>query len=207
METATLASILLSIIAFVFSVYTLWAVRVSPYRLLVYPPALSVLNPKEAFLVLDLTFFNPGRARVAVLDMEVTLWSKNGVEVVRRLKPQACHQTLFPRGDFSAQSSMISRFSPFMINQQETLSRTIYFAAADRKWFLQSAYDDLDRICIAFKVNDRWNRKAFNLNYAEFQAFQREAQHSALPKMPFASNFFPDVKPLDLRGSIFDPAF
>jgi hypothetical protein len=52
MLVATTIAVLFSLFAFGFSIYTLWVVRVSPYRLLVYPPALSYLNRKEASLVL-----------------------------------------------------------------------------------------------------------------------------------------------------------
>jgi hypothetical protein len=167
------------------------------------------LNRKESSLVLDLTFFNPGRVRVALLDMEVILWCKNQRNIVGRLKPQAFHQALFPQGNISERRSTISRFIPFMINQQETVSKTVYFAAANKESgsALQFGNSDLDRISIAFKINSRWNKKTFWLEYAELQAFQREKDEAALLKLPFAPSFFPDVKPLDLRGSIFDPVF
>ena len=67
MLVATTIAVLLSLLACVFSIYTLWVVRVSPYRLLIYPPALSYLNRREASLVLDMTFFNPGRYDITVV--------------------------------------------------------------------------------------------------------------------------------------------
>lgn len=209
MLIATLFAIFLSVLAFGFSLYTLWVVRVSPYRLLVYPPALSYLNRRESSLVLDLTFFNPGRVRVAVLDMEITFWTTGQRGVAGRLKPQAYHQTLFPQGSLADRHSIISRFTPFIINQQETVSKTVYFAAAakDSHSATLLEQDSLGRISIAFKINNRWNEKSFTLDYAEFQAFQREKEKSSLLKLPFSPPFFPDVKPLDLRGSIFDPVF
>jgi hypothetical protein len=209
MFIATLLAILFSAFAFGFSLYTLWVVRVSPYRLLAYPPALAYLNRKESSLVLDLTFFNPGRVRVAVLDMEITLWSKDQQGMLGKLKPQAYHQTLFPQGSFPEQHSVISRFAPFMINQQETISKTVYFAAVnqDSGAVLRSGNDQMDRISIAFKINSRWNKKTFGLDYAEFQAFQHDKERSTLLNLPFSPSFSPDAKPLDLRGSIFDPVF
>jgi hypothetical protein len=207
MFIATLLAVLFSAFAFGVSLYTLWVVRVSPYRLLAYPPALAYLNRKESSLVLDLTFFNPGRVRVAVLDMEITLWSRNQQGIAGELKPQAYHQTLFPQGSLSERHSIISRFTPFMIKQQETISKTVYFAAGDQDSGagLRSGNDPLDRISIAFKINSRWNKKTFGLDYAEFQAFQHNKERSTLLKLPFSPSFFPDAKPLELRGSIFDP--
>jgi len=207
MLVATIAALVFSAFAFAFSLYTLWVVRVSPYRLLVYPPALSYLNRKESSLVLDLTFFNPGRVRVAILDLEITLWSKTQRAIVGRLRPQAFHQTLFPQGNLAERHSLISRFTPFLIDQQETVSKTVYFAAANKELgpALSLPADDLDRVCIAFRVNNRWNKKTFSLDYADLQVFERE---KASPmKLPFAPSFFADVRPLDLRGSIFDPVF
>jgi hypothetical protein len=209
MFLADIITLLFSAFAFGFSLYALWVVRVSPYRLIAYPPALSYLNRKESSLVLDLTFFNPGRVRVAILDMEITLWSKNQGVVAARLKPHAYHQTLFAQTNLAERHSIISRFTPFLINQQETVSRTVYFSGTDKKESVLFSFadEDLDRICIAFKVNSRWNKKTFNFDYAELLAHQREKETSSLLKLPFSPSFFPEAEPLQLRGSIFDPVF
>ncbi|MCI0421100.1 MAG: hypothetical protein L0387_41000 [Acidobacteria bacterium] len=208
MLVATIIAVLLSIFAFALSVYTLWVVRVSPYRLLAYPPALSYLNRKESSLVLDMTFFNPGRVRVAILDMEITLLSKSGRKIAGCLKPQAYHQTLFPQAGNKDRHSIISRFTPFLISKEETISKTVYFSArAEERKASDWCDEDIDCLRIAFKVNSRWNKKTFSLDYAQFQSFQKEKQNSALLKLPFAPSFFPDAQPLDLRGSIFDPVY
>jgi hypothetical protein len=208
MLIATIFAVLFSLFAFGFSLYTLWAVRVSPYRLIVYPPALSYLNRRESSLIFDLTLFNPGRVRVAMLDMEITLWSKNQQAITLRLKPQAYHQTPLPQGNLVEQHSVISRFTPFMINQQETVSKTVYFSGSEKSSGTGVNFDeDLHRICIAFKVNNRWNKKTFSLNYDELQTYQRDKDNSSLLKLPFTPSFFPDVESLRLRGSIFDPVF
>jgi hypothetical protein len=205
MLVATTIAVLFSLFAFGFSIYTLWVVRVSPYRLLVYPPALSYLNRKEASLVLDMTFFNPGRVRVALLDMEIMLM-RHGRQVSGSLRPRAYHQTLFPQSSNTERHSLISRFTPFLINREETLTKTVYFAPTEPKagdWSDQ----EIDCIRIGFKVNSRWNKKTFSLDYAQFQAFQKERENSSLLKIPFAPSFFPDAQPLHLRGSIFDPVY
>ena len=206
MLVATIIAVLLSILAFGFSIYTLWVVRVSPYRLLVYPPAVSYLNRKEASLVLDMTFFNPGRVRVALLDMEVTLM-RHGQQVLGSLRPRAYHQTLFPQSGNNDRHSIISRFTPFLIKKQETVTRTVYFASPTESDAVEWSDEEIDCIRIAFKVNNRWNKKTFSLDYAQFQEFQKERENSALLKIPFAPSFFPDAQPLHLRGSIFDPAY
>lgn len=206
MLVATIIAILFSFFAFGFSIYALWVVRVSPYRLLVYPPAVSYLNRKEASLVLDMTFFNPGRVRVALLDMEVMLM-RHGQKVSNSLKPRAYHQTLFPKTSNQDRHSIISRFTPFLINQQETVTKTVYFAVPTESEAAEWGDEEIDCIRIAFKVNSRWNKKTFNLDYAQFQAFQKEKENSALLKMPFAPSFFPDAEAVHLRGSIFDPVY
>ena len=88
--------------------------------------------------------------------MEITLWSKTQRAIVGRLRPQAFHQTLFPQGNLTERNSLISRFTAFLINQQETVSKTLYFAAANKEPgpALSLRADDLDRVCIAFKVNN-----------------------------------------------------
>jgi len=206
MLVATIIAVLLSIFAFGFSIYTLWVVRVSPYRFLVYPPAVSYLNRKEASLVLDMTFFNPGRVRVALLDMEVTLL-RQGRQVLGSLRPRAYHQTLFPQSGNNDRHSIISRFTPFLIKKQETVTKTVYFAIPTEADAVEWSDEEIDCIRIAFKVNNRWNKKTFSLDYAQFQEYQKERENSALLKIPFAPSFFPDAKPLHLRGSIFDPAY
>jgi len=206
MLDATTIAVLFSIFAFGFSIYTLWVVRVSPYRLLVYPPALSYLNRREASLVLDMTFFNPGRVRVALLDMEVML-TRHGQQVSGSLRPRAYHQTLFPQSGNSDRHSIISRFTPFLINKQETVTKTVYFAVPTESEAVDWSGEEIDSIRIAFKVNSRWSKKTFSLDYAQIQAFQTERENSALLKIPFAPSFFPDAQPLHLRGSIFDPVY
>ena len=206
MLVATTIAVLFSLFAFGFSIYTLWVVRVSPYRLLVYPPALSYLNRREASLVLDMTLFNPGRARVALLDMEVMLL-RQGRQVSGSLKPRAYHQTLFPQSGNADRHSIISRFTPFLINQQETVTKTVYFAVPPESKVGNWGDEELDCIRIAFKVNSRWNKKTFSLDYSQFQEFQKEREASALLKIPFAPSYFPDAQPLHLRGSVFDPAY
>ena len=74
-----------------------------------------------------MTFFNPGRVRVALLDMEVMLLH-HGRQVSGSLKPRAYHQTLFPQSGNADRHSIISRFTPFLINKQETVTKTVYFA-------------------------------------------------------------------------------
>jgi hypothetical protein len=206
MLVSTIIAVLFSLFAFGFSIYTLWVVRVSPYRLLVYPPALSYLNRKEASLVLDMTFFNPGRMRVALLDMEVMLM-RHGRQVSGSLRPRAYHQTVFPQSGNTDRPSIISRFTPFLINKQETVTKTVYFAVPTESKAGEWSNEDVDCMRIAFKVNSRWNKKTFSLDYAQFQAFQKERENSALLKIPFAPSFFPDAQPLHLRGSIFDPVY
>ena len=131
MLVATTIAVLFSLFAFGFSIYTLWVVRVSPYRLLVYPPALSYLNRKEASLVLDMTFFNPGRVRVALLDMEIMLM-RHGRQVSGSLRPRAYHQTLFPQNGNTDRHSIISRFTPFLINREETRDQDGLFCNSNR---------------------------------------------------------------------------
>ena len=122
MLVATIIAVLFSFFAFGFSIYALWVVRVSPYRLIVYPPALSYLNRKEASLVLDMTFFNPGRVRVALLDMEITPM-RRGLQVSGSFRPCAYSQTSFPQSGHTSRHSIISRFTPFLINKQETATQ------------------------------------------------------------------------------------
>ena len=95
-----------------------------------------------------------------------------------------------------------------MINQQETASKTVYFSRSEMSpSALVNLEEDVHRICIAFKVNNRWNKKTFSLNYDGLQTDQRDKDSSSLLKLPFTPSFFPDVESLHLRGSIFDPVF
>jgi hypothetical protein len=201
-------AIVLSAFSFAISLYTLWAVRVSPFRLIVYPPAVVLLNRAESSLVLDLTFFNYGRTPAAILDMEITLCDAEGKTGSRPLKPKAFHQTPFPHESFKNGPWLISHFSAFTIKKDETVNKTVYFApSGEPSDGLQPDASVIDTLRIAFKVNNRWNRKCFALNYSEFTEHLQQPEESSLIKPPFAPRFFPDVKPLYLHGSIFDPAF
>jgi hypothetical protein len=200
-------AIVLSVFSFAISLYTLWAVRVSPFRLIVYPPAVALLNRAESSLVLDLTFFNHGKTPAVILDMEVTHRDPEGKIVSRPLKPKAFHQTPLLHEGFKNAPWLISHFSPFMIKKDETVNKTVYFAPSGEPFdALQTGASVIDTFRVAFNVNNRWNRKSFTLNYSDFNEYQQQ-QESSLIKPPFAPRFFPDVKPLYLHGSIFDPVF
>jgi len=200
-------AIVLSAFSFAISLYTLWAVRVSPFRLIVYPPAVALLNRAESSLVLDLTFFNHGKTSAVILDMEVSLRDPEGKIVSRPLKPKAFHQTPLLHEGFKNAPWLISHFSPFMIKKDETVNKTVYFAPSGEAFdALQTGASVIDTFRVAFNVNHRWNRKSFTLNYSDFNEYQQQ-QESSLIKPPFAPRFFPDVKPLYLHGSIFDPVF
>ena len=153
-----------------------------------------------------MTFFNPGRVRVALLDMEITPM-RRGLQVSGSFRPCAYSQSSFPQSGHTSRHSIISRFTPFLINKQETATQTVYFAVPTESKAVDLSDEGIDCIRIAFKVNSRWNKKTFSLEYAQIQAFQKERENSALLKIPFVPSLFPDAQPLHLRGSIFDPVY
>lgn len=206
---ANLIAILLSMIAFGFSVYTLWVVRVSPFKLVVYSPALSCVNPQESALVLDLTFHNPGRVRAAVLDIDASLLKKNHSKPFLLLRPQAFHRTFFPAGDLKTPQSVISRFAPITVDPGQTVSKTVYFSppAGETRLMERGKDAEWDAIHISFKVNGKWNKRTFCIQRSEFEGYQSaQMEHSPL-RFPFIPTFYPDVQPLQLRGTLFDPVY
>jgi hypothetical protein len=207
--TSDYIALLLSALAFGFSAYTLWEVRFSPIKLVVYPPAVSLFNSTESSLVLDLTFFNKGRTPATVLDMEITLCNLKGDTVSSALKPQAFHQTMLPHGNFAHRRSVLSHFSPFTLKKDETAHKTIYFAPSKEKPvnLPQREAIAVNRIRLAFNINDRWNKRCFTLNLSEFKEHHQQSEGALLIRPPFAPCFFPEAEPLLLRGSIFDPVF
>jgi hypothetical protein len=206
---ANLIAILLSAIAFAFSIFTLWAVRVSPFKLIVYSPAVSSVNPKESALVLDLTFHNPGRVRAAVLDIDASLLKQNHSKPFLRLRPQAFHRTFFPAGDLKAPQSVISRFAPITVDPAQTVSKTVYFCppAGEPSSMVRSSNEEWETIRVSFKVNGNWNKRTFSIKRSEFEGYQSaQTEHSPL-KFPFIATYYPDIQPLHLRGTFFDPAY
>jgi hypothetical protein len=206
--TADYIAIALSAIALGISVYTLWVVRVSPFKLLVEPPAISFLNRAESSLGLDMTFLNQGRTPAAILDLEITLCDRLGNAVMPPLKPRAFHQAQKTQNGLSWRSPFISHFTPIVVHRGEVINRTICFAPSETPATakLEQNQAAIDTVRIAFNVNTRWNKKCFTWNYSEFHEYlQQRQQLSAL--LPFPPRFFPDVKPLFLQGSIFDPVY
>lgn len=130
----------------------------------------------------------------------------HGRPISSRLKPCAFHQASFPKNGSPDRQVIISRFAPFLMNRQETVTKTVYFSVPARgqsdDWC-----EEVDCIRIAFKVNNRWNRKTFDLDYAQIRTFEKERDNAALLKIPFAPSFFPEAQPLHLQGSIFDPVY
>jgi hypothetical protein len=201
-------AIALSVIALGVSLYTLWVVRVSPFRLLIEPPAISFLNRSESSLGLDMSFLNQGRTPAAILDIEITLCDRLGIPVMSPLKPRAFHQTPNATDGLSQRSPFISHFTPIVVHKGEVINRTIYFAPSEIPLMgkVQQNQASIETVRIAFNVNTRWNKQCFTWSYSEFDRYLEQRQQlSAL--MPFPSRFFPDVKPLHLRGSIFDPVY
>ena len=206
---ANLIAILLSLVAFGFSIYTLWVVRVSPFRLVVYPPSLSCINPKESALILDFAFHNSGRVRAVVLDIDASLLIEGDPKPVRRLQPQAFHRTYFPSGDLKAPQSVISRFAPISIDPGQMISKTVYFSsrpgepdqmgwASDAEW---------ESIRVSFKVNGNWNKRTFRITRSEFEGYKTALSKNSVIGFPFVPAFYPELQPLHLRGTIFDPVY
>ena len=190
MLVATIIAVLFSLFAFGFSIYTLWVVRVSPYQLLVYPPAVSYLNRREASLVLDMTFFNPGRVRVALLDMEIMLM-RHGRKVSGSLRPRAYHQTLFPQSGNTDRHSIISRFTPFLINKQETVTKTVYFAIPTESKPGDWSNEEIDSIRIAFKVNSRVEQKDLQPGLCAVSGVSERERGFGAPEDSFCPLVFP----------------
>ena len=206
---ANVIAILLSAIAFAFSVYTLWVVRVSPFKLIVYSPAVSCVNPQESALVLDLTFHNPGRVRAAVLDIDASLLKQNHLKPFLRLKPQAFHRTFFPAGDLKTPQSVISRFTPITVDPGQTVSKTVYFCppAEENSPLVRNSYAEWETIRVAFKVNGNWNKRTVSIRRSEFEGHQSAQAENSPLKFPFIATYYPDIQPLHLRGTFFDLAF
>jgi hypothetical protein len=206
---ANAIALFLSMIAFAFSVYTLWVVRVSPFKLIVYSPAVSSVNPQESVLVLDLTFHNPGRVRAAVLDIDASLLKRSQSRPFLRLRPQAFHRTFFPAGDLKTPQSVISRFAPITVNPGQTVSKTVYFSplVGENSSTVRSSDTEWETILVSFKVNGNWNKRTFSIKRSEFEGFQSaQTEHSPL-RFPFFATYYPDIQPLHLRGTIFDPVY
>ena len=206
---ANLIAILLSMVAFGFSIYTLWVVRVSPFRLVVYPPSLSCINPQESALVLDLTFHNSGRVRAVVLDIDASLLIEGDARPVRRLQPQAFHRTYFPSGDLKTPQSVISRFAPITIDPGQMVSKTVYFSSrpgeTDQTGWASDA--EWENIRVSFKVNGNWNNRSFRITRSEFEGYKSALSKNSVLRFPFVPSFCPEVQPLTLRGTIFDPGY
>jgi len=201
-------AIALSTIALVVSLYTLWVVRVSPFQLLVEPPSISFLNRAESSLGLEMTFLNQGRTPAAILDIEISLCDRSGVAVMPPLKPRAFHQTQNAHGGLSQRTPFISHFTPIVIHKGEVINRTISFAPSEVPPAAKSQPNQtaIETVRIAFNVNTRWNKKCFVWNYSEFDDYLEQRQQLSA-QVPFSPRFFPNVKPLPLRGSIFDPVY
>jgi hypothetical protein len=206
---ANIIAILLSVIAFAFSVYTLWVVRVSPFKLIVYSPAVSCVNPQESALVLDLTFHNPGRVRAAVLDIDASLFKRNHSKPILRLGPQAFHRTFFPGGDLKTPQSVISRFAPITVDPGQTVSKTVYFCppAGENSSIVRSSNTEWETIRLSFKINGNWNKRTFSINRSEFEGYQSAQSELSPLRFPFIATYYPDIQPLHLRGTFFDPAY
>jgi hypothetical protein len=206
---ANIIAILLSMVAFAFSMYTLWVVRVSPFKLVVYPPAVSCVNPQESALILDLTFHNPGRVRAAVLDIDASLLRKDDSIPFQRLQPQAFHCTFFPTGDLKAPQSVISRFTAITIDPGKTVSKTVYFSprVGEYNQAAQSSVAEWEIIRVSFKVNGNWSKRIFRIKRSEFDGYQTAQAKKSPLRLPFVSSFYPDVQPLHLRGTFFDPVY
>jgi len=201
-------AIALSVIALGVSAYTLWVVRVSPFKLRVEPPAISFLNRSESSLGLDMSFLNQGRTPAAILDIEITLCDRLGIAVMPPLKPRAFHQTPSPTDGLSQRSPFISHFTPIVVHKGEVVNRTIYFAASEIPLVGKAppSQASIETVRIAFNVNTRWNKQCFTWRYSEFDEYL-EQRRQLSDVVPFPPRFFPDVKPLYLRGSIFDPVY
>ena len=53
------------------------------------------------------------------------------------------------------------------------MTKTVYFATPTESKAANWSDEEIDCIRIGFKVNSRWNKKTFSMDYAQFQDFRR----------------------------------
>ncbi|MEW5975032.1 MAG: hypothetical protein AB1898_04390 [Acidobacteriota bacterium] len=199
-------SLVLSAVALGVSLYTLWVTRVSPYRLLVYPPVISLLGERRSTLALEFTFLNPGRTPVVLFDLEANVTGPASSLQPKRFRPHALCEGRPAGGLNFARREVITHFTPVAVKAGETVNKRIYFIPADHpglEGHVQLA--QTERIELRFHVNGRWNKKTFRLDCADLQPSPDSSDLAGLVPPSSLTSLLPKAQPLFLRGSIFDP--
>jgi hypothetical protein len=188
---ASWLAIVISLLAFGFSFYQYWRSSLSPYSLVVMPPAITQANDELPSLIIHLAMANVGGHEAVLTDMVIRGISK-GKAVPITLRPQ---KLLDNRAKYSSlplsDDRLYSVFLPVLIRHDESVNLDIYCTPLA-----------IDSLTFDFWINGEEKPAVFTLGYADY-GDKFKGGHFLIPKNGFAPRWYRDVKPVRIQPAIW----
>lgn len=194
METSTLSgkeiiSLIISTIAAIIALFTLWRSHLMPFKLTICPPTILQVNDPYPSLILTLSFHNSGAQSVLINNLRIRTF-KNDATQELELKVQR-ELTQFQTGILPLdEKNDIAWFVPFVIKGKESDVKRFYFCPLGGKQILFNEVLDTTRIIIDISIQGRWLNNIFNFHYSEFNKKFNANGTITIPKNGFIPQFF-----------------
>jgi hypothetical protein len=201
--TAWLA-LVISFLALGFSVFQYWRSSLSPYSLVVMPPAISQANDQLPSLIVHLALTNTGGHEAVLTDLIVRGVSK-GKEVpiilhAQKLLDNKSKYSALPLSD----DRLYSVFLPVLIRHDESVYLDVYCAPfTDKLPLSESAVLAIDGLIIDLSINGEEQLAVFKLGYPDYHDKFKGNGTIEIPKAGFGPRWYRDNSPVRIQGTFF----
>jgi hypothetical protein len=197
-------ALIVSLCALGFSFFQYWNTSLSPYSLLVMPPAISQANDGLPSLVIHLALTNAGGRQAVLTDLVVRGASK-GKEVpiilhAQKILDNKMKYSSLPLSDDRAYSV----FLPILIRHDESLNLDIYCTPfANQLPLSEASVLAIDGLILDFWINGEEKRAVFMLGYPDYGDKFKGGGRFEIPKDGFSPRWYRNEKPVRIQSTFW----
>jgi len=197
-------ALVVSLLALGFSFFQYWRSSLSPYSLIVMPPAISQANDDLPSLIVHLALTNTGGHEAVFTDLVVRGVSK-GKEVPIVLHAQ---KILDSKAKYSAlpltEDRLFTVFLPVLIRHDESAYLDVYCAPfADKLPLSESAVLAIDGLVFDLWINGEEKAAVFKLGYPDYRDKFKGNGIIEIPKSGFAPRWYRETAPVRIQPRFF----
>ncbi|MEQ8637423.1 hypothetical protein [Gimesia maris] len=199
-----LTATILSVLAIVISLTTLYLSNGAPYSLLIPPPSISQTNDELPSLLVDLTIYNSGSRSAIINEMRIRT-ANDGKEQKLVLHAQAELNRQQQIGTINLDNKETKRatFVAQVIRPNDIFHARFHFMP------YQSALPvdinevwGADTLLVDAKINGQWHKAIFELPYRDFNdKFKKDSV--VVPEQGYAPRWFHDHPSFEASGSFW----
>ncbi len=196
-------AITISCLAFFFSFYQYWRANLSPYSLLIIPPAVTQVNDELPSLIIDIALTNNGGDNVVLTDLAIRGFSASKqVPVILHAQKTLNRESKYSALPLDSTETKSSVFLPVLLKNKESTALRLYCAPfASELPLSEAAVLSIDNISIDLSVNGEYKPSVFMLSYPDYQDKFKGKGIIEIPKTGFSPRWYREEKPVRLRAS------